>query len=99
MSRPLASEAAATIDQDGWSTHGRPMPGCWDPWPGKVKASIRGQTDGWRRPFHDHGKFRPGNAMPGRELGACPGWDSNPHRAEFETAASANWATGATRGP
>ena len=34
------ADAAATIDQDGWSTQGRPIPGCWDPWPGKVKASI-----------------------------------------------------------
>ena len=25
----------------------------------------------------------------------CPGWDSNPHRTDFEAVASANWATGA----
>src|SRR5262249_35040649 len=28
---------------------------------------------------------------------ACPRWDSNPDRAGFESAASANWATGATQ--
>ena len=32
-SRPLAAEASSTSSQDGWSAHGAPMPGCWEPWP------------------------------------------------------------------
>ena len=39
-SRSATSLASSTSSQLSWSTHGRPMPGRCDPWPGNVKASI-----------------------------------------------------------
>ena len=39
-SRPATSLASSTSSQLSWSTHGRPMPGRCDPWPGNVNASI-----------------------------------------------------------
>ena len=55
------------MDQDGWSAQGRPMPGCWDPWPGNVKASIRAPTGASCAWFHIRGKFPLGSVMPARE--------------------------------
>ena len=39
-SRSAWIEASSTSSQLSWSAHGRPMPGRWEPWPGKVKASM-----------------------------------------------------------
>ena len=39
-SRPAASDASSTSSQDSWSTHGRPIPGFCEPWPGNVKAIV-----------------------------------------------------------
>ena len=36
-------EASSTSSQLSWSTQGRPMPGRCEPWPGNVKASMRGR--------------------------------------------------------
>ena len=44
-----------------------------------------------RSPSHG----RPGHGRGARAASPCPGWDSNPHRTDFEAVASANWATGA----
>jgi hypothetical protein len=35
-----ASDAPVTIDHDGVSTQGCPMPADWEPWPGKRKAVL-----------------------------------------------------------
>ena len=42
-SRSAYVEASSTSSQLSWSAHGRPMPGRWEPWPGKVNASMRGR--------------------------------------------------------
>ncbi len=39
-SRPAAAEASSTTSQEGWSTHGSPMPARCEPCPGKVKTNT-----------------------------------------------------------
>lgn len=45
------------------------MAGCWEPCPGKMKASIGGLTMRGLLAFHNSRKFPSGNAMPVREDG------------------------------
>ena len=90
-SGPASSTSRAAPPQQGSADQGAPPP--------RLTASVSTRSripQILGRTFSDPGTFAPSSLFSGSALRrTCPGWDSNPHRTDFEAVASANWATGA----
>ena len=75
----------------GSSLHGTTYPDAWSStrrwsWPSSCRPTSR---------RHSSTACSPRVLRTRTSLSRCPRWDSNPHRTDFESAASAGWATGA----